>query len=91
MDMSCVVTLQVEFGGNILSLDLIICDRLETLYILGTDFCDCFVDIIHLKLKQVELDNGTTIPIIRNRRSPKPQVRTEKSPEEKPLDNVLRT
>lgn len=64
-------------GGYRISLDFIICNRLETACILGTDFCDHFVEAILPKRKQVELDNGTTITIIRNQSTPAPQVRVE--------------
>ena len=59
------IELLVRLQNRTLKCDFIICERLAAAVILGADFCDRFVEAIHPRKKNVELDDGTTIPIVR--------------------------
>ena len=59
------VTFIVRLGPYAVAHRFIVCDNLAAPLILGTDFCDTYVEAIRPKKKVVELDDGTTIPIVR--------------------------
>lgn len=85
ISMRGVVTLQVELCAYRLALDFIIFNRLATTCIFGTDFFDRFVEAIRTNMTLVELDNGTTIPIIRNPKTPAPMVSAAQYPDTSPM------
>jgi len=60
-----VITLRVQLGSHQARVDFVVCERLSVPVILGCDFCDKHVEAIRPRSKTVELEDGTTIPIIR--------------------------
>ncbi|CAN8069508.1 unnamed protein product, partial [Agarophyton chilense] len=59
------VTLVVRLGSFVVKLDFIVCRKLATPIILGCDFCDKFIDAIRPRLKRVEMEDGSSVPIVR--------------------------
>ena len=59
------VTLRCQLGSYQVRVDFVVCERLSVPVILGCDFCDRYVEAIMPRRKTVELDDGTTIPIVR--------------------------
>lgn len=59
------IDLSVELGGRIESVRFNVVPRLAVEVILGCDFCDKHVEAIRPRKRLVELDDGTTIPIVR--------------------------
>ena len=55
----------VRLGNLIVKLDFIVCESLAASVILGADFCDRFIEAIYPRKKSVELDDGSTVPIVR--------------------------
>ena len=45
--------------------EFLVCDRLAAPVILGCDFCDRVVEAIYPRKRVVELDDGSTVPIVR--------------------------
>ena len=62
---SCLLRLLVRLGRYLVEVEFIVCERLATTMILGADFCDRYVEAIRPRKKQVELDDGTIVPIVR--------------------------
>ena len=67
------ITLPVKLGRYLVDVQFIVCNKLAASMILGADFCDRYVEAIRPRLRKVELEDGSTIPIIR-----KPCRRTSK-------------
>ena len=65
LSMLGVISLIVRLGTFLVKLDFIVCERLAAPVILGCDFCDRFVEAIKPRKKLVELEDGTTVPIVR--------------------------
>ena len=59
------VTLKCQFGSYFVRVNFVVCERLSVPVILGCDFCDRYVEAIMPRRKVVELDDGTTVPIVR--------------------------
>ena len=72
-----VVTLAVEVGRCRVKAEFIVCDRFQVPFILGTDFTDRFVTGIFPKDKYVEMEDGSTTPIIQAFRGPELPTRVE--------------
>ena len=60
-----VITLRVQLGLYQSRVDFVVCERLSVPVILGCDFCDRHVEAIRPRSKEVELDDGTTVPIVK--------------------------
>ena len=71
--MTGLVNLVVRLGTRLVRVEFIVCERLAAPMILGCDFCDRFVEAIYPRQKCIELDNGSTVSIVRRplRRAPK--------------------
>ena len=71
--MTGLVDLVVRSGSHISKAEFIVCERLAAPVIVGCDFCDRFVEAIYPRKKTIELDDGSTVPIVRRplKRSPK--------------------
>ena len=67
------ITLIVRLGHRLVALDFVVCLELAAEVILGCDFCDRFVESIHPRRREIELDDGSTVPIVRRplKRPPK--------------------
>ena len=59
------VTLRCQLGSYETRVNFVVCERLSVPVILGCDFCDRYVEAIMPRQKMVELDDGSTVPIIR--------------------------
>jgi len=59
------ISLQVQVGSRAEAISFYVVERLATSVILGCNFCDKHVEAIRPRLRLVEMDDGTTIPIIR--------------------------
>ena len=73
LDMIGTVKLPVRLGHFLCLVEFIVCRSLAASAILGADYCDRFVEAIRPKKKLVELEDGSTIPIVRrpHRRTPR--------------------
>ena len=69
------VALFVRLGSRLERITFYVSDRLAAPVILGCDFCDTHVEAIRPRRRVVELDDGTTVPIVR-----RPQKRSAKAP-----------
>ena len=69
------LALVVRLGRRIVKVYFIVCERLVAPVILGCDFCGRFVEAIRPRMKLVEMDEGTEVPIVR-----RPLRRTPNSP-----------
>ena len=58
--------LVTRLGSSLVLVDFVVCRTLAADAILGADFCDRYVEAIRPRKKLVELDDGTTVPIVRN-------------------------
>ena len=67
------IRLVVRLGRLVSLADFIICQQLAAPMILGADYCDRFVEAIRPRKKLIELDDGSTVPIVRRplKRHPK--------------------
>lgn len=54
-----------RLGTRLVKVTFIVCESLAAPVILGCDFCDRFVEAIHPRKREVELDDGTKVPIVR--------------------------
>ena len=59
------ITLTVMLGHRVESISFYSVERLTTQVILGCDFCDKHVEAIKPRQRFVEMDDGTTVPILR--------------------------
>ena len=59
------VELNVQIGNRQDKVNFYVVERLATDFILGCDFCDKHVEAIKPRKRLVELDDGTTIPLVR--------------------------
>ena len=59
------VELNVRIGNRQDKVNFYVVERLATDFILGCDFCDKHVEAIRPRKRLIELDDGTTIPIVR--------------------------
>ncbi|CAN8068861.1 unnamed protein product [Agarophyton chilense] len=59
-----VIDLVVRLGPCVVKLHFIVCRSLPAPLILGCDFCDRFVEAVVPRLKRVELDDGSSVPIV---------------------------
>lgn len=59
------IILKERLGTYFVHLDFVACKSLASPVILGRDFCDRFVDSIRLRIRTVELEDGSTILIVR--------------------------
>ena len=59
------VELNVRIGNREDKVNFYVVERLATDFILGCDFCDRHVEAIRPRKRLIELDDGTTIPIVR--------------------------
>ena len=66
------IDLVVRLGNILVKAEFLVCERLAAPAILGCDFCDRFVEAIYPRKRVVELEDGSTIPIVRRplRREP---------------------
>ena len=71
--MTGLADLVVRLGTRIAKVEFIVCERLAAPVFIGSDFCDRFVEAIYPRKKTIELDDGSTVPIVRRplERSPK--------------------
>ena len=71
--MTGLVDVVVRLGSRIAKAEFILCERLAAPVIVGCDFCDLFVEAIYSRKETIELDDGSTLPIVRRplKRSPK--------------------
>lgn len=71
-----VIDLLVRLGHYVVKLDFLVCKQLAAPVILGCDFCDRFVESIRPRARTVEMEDGTSVPIVRRplRRALKKQV-----------------
>ncbi|CAN8071373.1 unnamed protein product, partial [Agarophyton chilense] len=60
-----VIDLVIRLGRMVVKLTFIVCRSLAAPVILGCHYCDRFFDAIRPRLKQVELEDGSTVPIVR--------------------------
>lgn len=60
-----VIDLLVELGSRLEIVKFKVNERLGTNVLPGCDFCDTNVDSILSRLREVELDDGTVVPLIR--------------------------
>ena len=60
-----VVSLAVDIGGRVEVINFKVVERLAVPVILGCDYCDKHVEAIKPRQRFVELEYGTTVPIIR--------------------------
>lgn len=65
LNMLGTVNLVVQLGTFVVRDVFIVCRTLAAPAILGADFCDKYVEAIRPKKRHVELDDGTTVPIVR--------------------------
>lgn len=61
-----VAHLDVNLGSGRHRVTFIVCDKLATDVLLGCEYCDKYIEAIKPRKREVELDDGTTVPIIRN-------------------------
>ena len=59
------IDLVVRLGNRLVKVEFIVCERLAAAVILGCDFMDRFVEAIYPRRKTIEMDDGTTVPIVR--------------------------
>ena len=59
------ITLNVMLGHRVETISSYVVERLTTHVILGCDFCDRQVDAIKRRQRLVEVDDGTTVPMLR--------------------------
>ena len=59
------IDLIVQLGNCMMRTEFIVCERLADPVILGCDFCDRFIEAIYPRKRLVELDDGSTVPIVR--------------------------
>lgn len=73
LSMLGIISLPVRLGRHLALVDFVVCTSLGAQAILGADYCDKFVEAIRPRAKLVEMDDGTTVPIVRRvmRRGPK--------------------
>lgn len=57
--------MEVQLGTFVTRATFMVCHNLAAPVILGCDYCDRFVEAIRPRQREVELTNGTTIPIVR--------------------------
>lgn len=55
----------VRFGSRIANAEFILCERLAAPVKNGCDFCDRVVEAIYPRKKTIQLDDGSTVPILR--------------------------
>ena len=60
-----VISLAIDIGGRVEIMDFKVVERLAVPVILGCDYCDKHVEAIRPRQRVVELDDGTTVPILR--------------------------
>lgn len=58
-------TLNIRLGHYHARVEFVVCERLAAPFVLGTDFCDRFVEAIRQRTRQVELNDGMLISIVR--------------------------
>ena len=59
------IRLSVQVGRKTEKVDFLVAEKLATAVILGCDYCDKYVECIKPRLRLVELDDGSTVPIVR--------------------------
>ena len=59
------INLTVELGTRVEVVPFLVVDRLSTQVILGCDFCDKHVESIRPRQRVIVMDDGTTVPIVR--------------------------
>lgn len=59
------ISLVVQLGGHVSRAEFIVCETLEVPVVRGCDYCNKCVEALRPRMKEVELDNGVTVPIIR--------------------------
>ncbi len=69
------INLHVQIGTKVSLVAFYVVEKLATSIILGCDFCDKNIDAIRPRKRYVELDDGTTVPIVR-----KPSSRSQFAP-----------
>ena len=71
--MTGLVDLMVRLGTRIAKTEFIVCEKIAAPVILVCDFCDRFVEAIYPRKKNIELNDGSTVPIVSRplKRSPK--------------------
>ena len=60
-----VIDLSVNIGGRVETVRFNVVPRLAVDVIIGCDFCDKHIEAIRPRKRLVELDDGTTVPIVR--------------------------
>ena len=60
------LSLQCQIGACSMRVNFVVCERLSVPVILGCDFCDRYVEAIRPRRRLVEMDDGSTVPIIRS-------------------------
>ncbi len=68
------VELSVQIGNHREQVTFYVAERLATDFILGCDFCDKHVEAIRPRKKLLELNDGTTVPIIRKNKCRRKQI-----------------
>ena len=58
------IDLQVQIGSTLEKVTFLVADKLAVAVILGCDFCDKHVEAIKPRLKIVEMDTGSIVPIV---------------------------
>lgn len=65
LDIIGTVSLSAMLGSRVTKVNFYVCKRLAAAMILGCDFNDRYVEAILPKRKVIELDDGSTVPIVR--------------------------
>ena len=60
-----VIDLSVNIGGRVETVRFNVVPRLAVDVIIGCDFCDKHIEAIRPRKRLVEIDDGTTVPIVR--------------------------
>ena len=67
LEVTGTIDLTVQLGTRTLVTPFLVVPKLAVPALLGADFCDEHVEAIRPRRRIVELDDGTTIPIVRRR------------------------
>ena len=60
-----IIRLLVRLGSHLSKVPFLVAEKLAAPVILGADFCDRYVEAIRPRKRVVELDDGSTVPIVR--------------------------
>ena len=83
------ITLAVILGHRVETISFYVVERLKLQIILDCDFCDRHVEAIKPRQRLIEIDDGTTVPILRtstrNANAVPPRLEQEFVPKKKRL------